>query len=621
MKNFSNQSIVIMLIGISLFFLVSCSENSPENLKTIPKETNIVSVIDIYSIFKKGKFDEISDLKLFRTMKKEIRSENKKIYKIIDNIIEDPTIAGIDFKTDMFVYYLNELEDEKYTCVSAEITNEEKFTKFIKSILNKFNIEFDIENEKTYKYTIIKKDLVIGWDNDKVLLLIANNYKSRKNLDIGIETLMGLKDKNQITVNDNFNQFYENKKDISIWFSSDFFENSREFKKNGKNFYVDITNNYISSYLNFDKDNISLLTKFSINDEIQKLIDEDNIGDVKFNNQLLNFFPRKTYALARISLNPMSYYNLIEAENDFEKIKSKFKEENDLDLKKFFKSISGNIIYSLFAFENIEYSYMGWGYGFNKDIANKLDEMYKISKAGYLSTDDKELLNQGKTIKCSEYSNRYCINIRNILDNGGNIETAISNDSEINWYEGGWEYGRYIEKTEKTLLPIMGLAFDINGNKIIKKLIKKIPEDEINKHSKYYEFKFDKKYPIYLSFTNDICFITNDKKSIKKFKNGGHTNDNLSASNIASDILNNSFYSFLNLDYDDYPKSIKKKIKNEQNNKEEKIFKIWNEFAKSIEVKQVDESSFEIIFKIKNSENNSLNSIITRIDDNYKFFL
>lgn len=614
------KSIGIIFLGISALFLSSCS-SSPENLKVIPKETNAVCVIDIYSIIKKGRLSEISELKFFKTLNKEIRNENKKVSKIINDLIEDPRISGIDFKTDVFAYYVDEAKDEKFISFSAEIMNEEKFAEFIEDLLDKLEIDFYIEKEKNYNYTLIENEAVIGWDENKVVLLIAENYSSRKNLDLEIESLMKLTEKDQITANENFNKFYKNKKDVSVWFSTNLFEDNYDFKKLEKEIDFDITDNYISSFLNFEDNSISLLTEFTPNSEIQKMMKENDVWNNSFNKTLLSYFPKKSFAIASFSISPMAYYNILEQEDKFKNIQKEIENETGIELKDLFESIQGNAIYSLFGFTNIEYSYLRWGYGFNEDKAELLDQRYEISKAGYLSSQDKELLNQGKTIQASSYNRRYCINIKNILENGGNAQTAIANDSKINWYEGGWDYGKYIETTKKENLPLMSMTFDIKGDKVIKKLVEKIPEDEIHKRSNYYEFKFDNKYPAYFAFDENIVLITNDKKSIEAFKDGGYNSDNLGSSNISSDINNSNLYSFVNLNYDEYPKEIKKVIKNNQNEEEEKLFKTWNDFAKSVELKLVNANSVEIIFNTKNNEGNSLNTIIKTIDDNYKYFM
>lgn len=614
------KSIGLILLGFGFLFMSSCS-STPESVKTIPNETDVISVIDIYSIIQKGKLDEISDFKFFKTFKKEIRNENKKIAKILDNVIEDPAISGIKFTSDLFFYYVNDSDDEQFMCLSAEIDSEEKFAEFVEDVLDKSDVEFDIEDEKDYKYTLIGNESAIAWDDDKMVLIIASTYASRENLDVEIETLMTLKDKDLITENDEFNDFYKEKKDISVWFSTNLFEDFREFTQLEKETDFDLADNYISTYLSFEDDKISLLTKFSANEEIQKIIDENNIWDNDFNADLLDLFPEKSYAVASLSLSPMAYYSILENEDSFDKVEKEFKKETELDLKKVFESLNGNMVYSLFGFENMEYTYKAWGYGFNPDAATLLEKKYKISEAGYLSQDEKTSLSNGETIVCQKFSRKYCISIKNILDNGGTLETAIKNDSEIVWYEGGWEFGQNIETTVKEYLPLMGFAFDLNNKKIIDKLMKKIPEDEIQKRSNYYEFKFDNKYPTYFAFNEKMCFVTNDLKSIKEFKNGGFSSDNLGDSDVKSNITSSSFFTYLNLDYGSYPKTLKKEIEDNQNEKEAKMFKIWDGFAKSIELKQIDKTSFEIVFNLKDIDNNSLNYIISTVDDNYKDFM
>ena len=87
MKRTNNlKSIGVTLLGIAVLFFSSCS-STPESIKPIPKETNIVSVVNFYSIAKKGKLDGIAEMKFYKTLKKEIRNENKKISKILDNVI------------------------------------------------------------------------------------------------------------------------------------------------------------------------------------------------------------------------------------------------------------------------------------------------------------------------------------------------------------------------------------------------------------------------------------------------------------------------------------------------------------------------------------------------------
>lgn len=613
----NNKFIGKIFSGLSLFLLVSCS-SSPENLTSIPKDTNVVVVVDILSIIKKGNLEEISELKMFKSFKKEVRNEKKKISKMIDKVIEDPTVSGIDFTSDMFAYYVNESSDEEFFCVSIAIDNEEDFAGFVEDFLDKARIEFDIEKEKDYSYTLAGRKMAIGWDQAKAVIIVASNRKSRENLDSEIETLFSLKDEGQISSRNEFNEFYSNKGDVSLWFSSNLFIDSRWFERMGEEIEYDLEDNYGWAFLNFGENDMSLRAQIKYNEEIQKTIDDNNIWGSGADAKLLKFFPKESYASASIGINPNSYYNIFEKEDNFENIEEEFERETGLNLKDAFESVNGNAIFSLFGFEEIEYNYLDWGYGFNESISEKLDEKYEIEKAGYLSADQKESLNLGKTIKCSEFDGRYCINIKNILDDGGSVESAIRDNSKMNWYEGGWEQGRYVEVARKEPALLMGLAIDINGTEVIETLIEKIPENELVKRDDYYELIRPYSAPVYFAFNENLCFVTNDEKSVKSFDKGGYDGDNLGDADIASDLTNSSFYSFVNLDEDDYPKLAKKLLKKSQSNKEEKMFKIWSELAKSAELKQIDNTLFELTFNTKNTEGNSLEALILAIDQYYR---
>ena len=81
-------------------------------------------------------------------------------------------------------------------------------------------------------------------------------------------------------------------------------------------------------------------------------------------------------------------------------------------------------------------------------------------------------------------------------------------------------------------------------------------------------------------------------------------------------VLSNSF---VNLNYDEYPAIIKSKVNDSQDAEEKKVFKIWSNFSKSLEIKKLDTYSSEIIFKTKDDNDNSLSAMIKNIDKSYPF--
>jgi len=529
-----------ILFCISTICLWSCSNNNPKSLNAIPQNTDMVAAVDVYSIIKKGKLNEVSSYNFFKTFKKEIRNENKKASRIMTNIIEDPGSTGIDFTEDLFIYYIDEAKDEQFLCMTIDLNKEDQFATFLEDVLDKTELTYDIEKEKTYKYTILKNELAIAWDKEKVVFLLAENRSSRVNLDLEIEILFKLDATKQIMEKEEFATFYGKKKDLSIWFSPSMFENNYSFKKVVNELDFDISDNYMSAYLDFGKDNISLIGEVTPDKDFDKKMKENNFWKKQGNPKLLGYLPNESYANASMSIDPVAYYNLMKDEKGFDKIKTKFNKDTGFGVKEFMSSLNGNIVFSLIGFDQVENTYISY-------------------------------------------------------------------------------FGE--EKTRKTQVPLMGLTLDMNTDNYIKQLVNEIPEEKLHKRNDYYEIELDNTYSAYLAFSDNVCFLTNDKNSIRAFKDGGFKTKSLSNSDHASHLLKSGYYAYMNLDYKDYPSEVKSEIEKKQNRKEEKLFKIWDELASSIELKQIDDYSVELNLKTSKRDSNSLSTLITVLDDNYKDYL
>jgi hypothetical protein len=176
----------------------------------------------------------------------------------------------------------------------------------------------------------------------------------------------------------------------------------------------------------------------------------------------------------------------------------------------------------------------------------------------------------------------------------------------------------YEETIGSDNIPVMGLAIDLKDNSELKKLIAEIPDEELTKHKNYYEMKIDKRYPVYFAFDDASLYITNDKKAIKSFKDGEYDGETLGETAVKNVLNNNSLYGFMYLDLDHYPKKMRKDMTSYYSAKEKKLQKAWNDFAESISYKQTDDMTYEIVFKTKETGDNSLYTIIKTIDENSK---
>jgi len=605
------KSIGISLLSVALLFFSSCS-STPDSIKLIPKETNVVSVIDVMSIAKKGKLDKLSERNFYKMLQKEARSENKKIAEILEKVVENPTITGINFSKDIFIYYTNAAKDEEFNCMSVVIGNKKDFVTFISDVFDKTGVKLDIKEDKEYDYTVVKDKMAIGWNGNMAVFLTANNYKSRENIDIGVKTLFKLKENEQVTANDDFNKFYKNKKDISVWFSSNLY---KEYFKQSN---VDFSDSYFSLFLNFENEKISIKSNFTPNEELQALIEEFNILDNKFNSDILKLFPKKTFAVASSSMNPVAFYESFKKQDEksIKKVEEGLKQA-DLDFKKIIESIGGSFVLSLLDFEKQELTYKTYGYGFDITKAHKMNKGYGIDKVGKLTNEQKEELNAGKTITVAKYNKEIFFNIKNIIDEGGNVETAIKTKKPINFYAGGWNFGRFVEKKTETTMPVLSFAFDIKNTDIITKILKIAPKELITKKGNHYEFKIDNKYSTYFAFNKNFCIFSNSKKAIETFEKGGYS-ENIGDNDFENNITDNAFYAYMNLDYNLYPKFMQDMANKMSGSKQSKFIEEWGKFAKSIEFIQDKNNLFELVLTLKEVDDNSLNTLITTIDETYE---
>ena len=645
-KNIIITSIGVVVIGL-LLFIINIGSGSSDGLKVIPEDTSAVGVIDFYSITQKGELDEISEKKFFDKYYKSFRREvPKKIRNIMDDFIEDPSISGINFMSDIFMFYIDEGEDEKYGCMSFGIRSEKKFSEFIEDILDEIEVEYDIEEEDNYKYALSDDDkFAWAWDKEKSFILVPGEMldidrygDSADNLEDTVEMLMELEKDERITQNKKFNKFYDNKKDMNFWISSnlliDYVPNMDMIDK-----FVpyDLQDIGMSYGLDFEDEKVTFSTQVYPNEDMEELIDNTKIYDNSFNKDLLKYFPKKSYAAASLSLNPMGFYELTEdfdldelSGGEFENIEEQIEEAIDIKLEDLIKTIGGSGMFSISGLDKIKWEYPSMDYGYKFDEKNAEEYFlgeFPISYP-YLNNSDKRKLARGETIRVYYNGRYYCINIRNVQSR--NVARLIRNETEVNWYNGaGWRYiSEEITREKEEFLPLFSLAFDIKNKKVVDKLMKKAEEEQENdrgfsKEKGYYAF-YDSDMATYLGYNDEALYITNDLKSIKAFIKGGFKSDNIGKSKISSDLKNNIMFGFFDININEYPKDLKKRFFNDfmnLNSREsvimEEIFEMISPLTNSITFNSSDEYSYEVSLNT-NDNNNSLEILINVIEENYK---
>ena len=337
---------IILRITLLVFItsLVSCSK--PKSFSVIPKDTNMVTVIDAYSLLKKADLGSLEDLKLIKKFNTELKNENKKAAKIFKKIKKDPFITGVDFFKDIFVFYTEPDERVNFAVTTATLKNASKFTDFIQQTFTDLDLDNKIVLEGNHKYIKLDRSSYLAWDDNKLININALNHRSRKEILAEITRLFTLGEVNQITTNEDFNQFYKNKKDISVYLSSNALQENRDFKQLEKMANYDLKDNTVKLYLDFEDDAINLQSNVALNKSLRKMMADYKIFDTDFNTDLLDFIPKKHLATGSIAINPMAYYGFLKTQKDYQKVNEEVERAVNISTQKLFEALGGSVVYN-----------------------------------------------------------------------------------------------------------------------------------------------------------------------------------------------------------------------------------------------------------------------------------
>tara|TARA_B100001939_G_scaffold2680_1_gene2532 strand:+ start:222 stop:1925 length:1704 start_codon:yes stop_codon:yes gene_type:complete len=357
--------VLITILIVVLIFNPSFFSSSTRILKIVPKDTPGVIVLDMKSIIKKGELDELSDTKIYKIALEELRSESPEAARFLKEIVDDPKITGIDFRSQIVAFpYLKNIDEEEGGAVLAfGIRNEDDFKDFIDEIFDLADIEAELEEEDNYNFYTIDRDVILGWDDSKAMFIGGSG-----DLEDMLEDLMELEKDESIVSNKDFKKFLKEKEDISMWVSTDndFFNQflvgeiideipreimSRQDQKELINSIEDLS---VGMHLKFDDDNISFKTNFNLNEDTKDMYDEFGFGDVSFEKKLLNYFPKESFGTFSFSANFENMYDYLSDSGALDPLINEIEDELFFDPEDILDAIGGNFIVSLIDFDTVE---------------------------------------------------------------------------------------------------------------------------------------------------------------------------------------------------------------------------------------------------------------------------
>lgn len=538
---FKPSNSLICFSAIIVMLLASCS--SPENsMSIIPSETSYVSVVDVYSLLKKGEIEKLKESRLFKDAEDELRNESIRVSDLMREAMDNPSSTGIDFTSSLVSFGMNKYKGEHFNCVTMGLSSKENFKKFASEILDEAKVDYRIEDKENHSYIELVGDGALAWDDSKMIFVAPTDYNSRENIAYQTKKLFGLKSKDQLISNGSFNSFLGNKQDISIWVSSNILPGIvgksayAEMEKEAK---VELKDNTLLSYISFNEGEIVVNTSLEMSEELKALYADKGSFNSKFNEELLTVLPKEHLFVTSLSMNVEKVIEAIQEDENYDEIEAELSRElrrsgTDLgDIFRKIESFKGSFIFSVF--------------------------------------DVKEVV-----LEPRGYQNRY--------------------------YE---EMGQTAPvRTE--MMPQMAVVFDIEEGSLLNEFRNEMRRFEKNG---YYEMT-EAGMKWYAGYNNSMGFVTNNLEKMEDFMSSRISENTLANSDITSSILDNEVMINANLDYDNYPFELRKKIEKSQNSYERKIFDNWKSVAKEVQIINKNDSNLELIVKLNDKDRNSLSTIL-----------
>lgn len=189
----------LLALSCGMLMLTSCSKSS-DLAKYIPDDAIVVVNADMNTLWEKIDVDNIDNIAFIKMARQELRSENPKIAELVDNIIKDPTAAGLNLKKDVSFYVT--MQGSSMLCIMDKSS---KFEEFLQDFAQSQGVKVEIVKEDGYKVVSIDgSDLVVF--NNKVAVV-------GQNPDISLK----LDKKNSMLKNKNYSAYWKNHGELSAW--------------------------------------------------------------------------------------------------------------------------------------------------------------------------------------------------------------------------------------------------------------------------------------------------------------------------------------------------------------------------------------------------------------------
>jgi len=499
MKHFRITKAMALLAMVT--FLFSSCSNTSEQAKLIPANSGMVGKVNLTSIGVKAKLYDKDRFSIIDDAIEMSEGMDESTSFLVNSLLEDYSETGINVLEDM--YFFASLEEGfAFSGVTIALSDATKFSNALEDALSD-DYDKGGKDVEAYTYYTNESDIWIAWDDTKAVFINKIEAPSKKGEEF-IEKIFNQTEETSIIANESFNNFVSNAKDVSVWISSnniiEYFGDDKAESLLKYNLRVDdfisvkdLKDSYLVFDLLFDDNDISLTANLEPSEALSKLLEKSKYAKDKFNSDLFAFAPKENYGVFAAALSPEVLQTKIKELDEYEKVKTMAK-VYDLNLDDVVKAFNGEVLLSIY------------------DLA--IDQV------------EKEYTRDRYNPYTNEYEPNTYTRITTQYDVKGGLIFSLSN-SEI-------------------FSKILGL---LEENKFVSK------EGDMYKVNEQVVSSIAFASELYVGVAKDALIITTSKETSDAVANGGYS-DNFSSSSVSEEIVPAGF-TYINLDYATYPKSVK----------------------------------------------------------------
>ncbi|WP_353165940.1 DUF4836 family protein [Empedobacter brevis] len=517
-KSFTYYSILFIIL-----FFASCSKNEDYTI-LIPTDADFVALINPKSIAEKGNFQKLEQYKIYELAESEIKNQDPALDKLLNEIKNNPTSAGIDIISPIYVFG-QKINGKNMVALITNMRDKDQFEEHLATVY-KGLYQKDISFDKKDGFTTISgfNKPFMAWNKSQFLVIVSEFGVGEKTIQDYFTKI--ITDKHSLAKeNNSFGDFVKNSQDINVWYTGNFLKNFSKKENNTKE-NLDFTKSSWVNFISFTSDGISFTQKFHP-DAITKVeLKKRPMWKSRINTDFFKYFPARSYFNIGLGIYPKNARYIFEDQNFL----TNFLEQYNIDLNKLEQSFEGEALFSIYDFEI--------GKAFNpNDFFGKKDAFIK-----------------------------QVVYPQFVL--GGKMKN------------------------------------DIFFNEFLAS-----HQENIQKIGPYYMLPVSTNMKIYLTYKNNLMYITNNQSIMNQYLNNVVSSSNFVTSQYATNA-SNPMFGYVNLNFEQYPKEVQqyiyqqipfgntKEIQTILSNFDHIDYRVSNEYTKTgkIHMKKADKNSLEVIF-------------------------